>query len=335
MSFERVASLVEEVNARGRPMIYLTGQGETTIIRGWAQLVQRFLDAGMRVAMLSHLSRRFTEAEIEVFAGLEQLETSVDVVEPELFKQIRRGGDLGLILLNIERIQGAAQQHGIAGPQIIWNCVVHEHSVRALDDLVFCGIAHKVDAFGFFNMVVTRTNTMVRPFVDLDDDELVAAHARFRHAERLALEAGKTFFVEPELRATFDAVVSGIEARRGGNAADAGFERRTASGATHTVGLGQTEGQTRRCFDAWDMAFLRADGEVNLCCYASTPVGNCNERPLADVLSSPAAKRIRSGLLTGDMVLACSTCRRYEAVPVETFQAEFAERYRLTHDHQI
>ncbi len=278
--------------------------------------------------MLSHLSRRFTEEEIEVFARLEQLETSVDVIDPELFKKTRRGGDLRLILLNIGRIQAAALRMGIAGPLIAWNCVVNEHSVRTLDDLVALGLAQKIEAFGLFNMVVTRTNTAVRPFVDLEDDDILSAHAAFRRAEALASRAGKIFAVEPELRATFESVVRSIHAKRSGSAPNSqGFERLPSSEATYSVGVGHAQGETRRCFDAWDMAFLRADGEVHLCCYASTPVGNCGDQPLKEVLSSPAAKRIRAGLLTGDMVQACATCRRYEAVPVEAFQAEFAKRY--------
>jgi hypothetical protein len=328
MSFDKVASLVGEVSARNRPLIYLSGQGETTIVKGWDSLTQRFLNEGVRVSMLSHLSKRYTDEEINVLAQIEQIETSVDVIDPDLFKKTRRGGDLRLILLNIGRIQAAALRMGIPGPRIIWNCVVNEHSVRTLDDLVAVGIVQKIAAFGFFNMVVTRTNTSVRPFVDLEDDDLLLAHEAFRRAEALVLQAGKTFFVEPELRATFEAVVRNIHAKRSGAAPNSpGFERHTASEAAYSVGLGLAKGETRRCFDAWDMAFLRADGEVNLCCYADTPVGNCSDRPLKEVLSSPAAKRLRAGLLTGDMVQACATCRRYEAVPVEAFQAEFAQRY--------
>lgn len=206
--------------------------------------------------------------------------------------------------------------------------MVNEHSVRTLDDLVALGLAQNIAAFGFFNMVVTRTNTSVRSFVDLEDDDLLSAHSAFRRAEALAAQAGKIFAVEPELRATFEAVVSNIHAKRSGAIPNSpGFERQAATGAAVSVGIGPAQGETRRCFDAWDMAFLRADGEVHLCCYADTPVGNCNDRPLKDVLSSPAAKQIRAGLLTGDMIQACATCRRYEAVRVEAFQAEFAQRH--------
>jgi MoaA/NifB/PqqE/SkfB family radical SAM enzyme len=296
MSFEKVASLVEEVSARGRPLIYLTGQGETTIVKGWEVLTQGILDRGGRVSMLSHLSKRFTDDEINVFAQLERIETSVDVIDPDVFKKTRRGGDLRLIVLNIGRIQAV-------------------------------GLNLKIAAFGFFNMAVTRTNTSVRPFVDIEDDDLLSAHDAFRRAEALVKQAGKTFFVEPELRTTFEAVVRGIHAKRSGAIPNSpAFERNAATGA-YSVGVGPAQGETRRCFDAWDMAFLRANGEVHLCCYADTPVGNCSDLPLKDVLSSPAAKRLRSGLLTGDMIPACATCRRYEAVPAETFQAEFARRY--------
>ena len=281
------------------------------------------------MSMLSHLSRRFTDEEIDVFARVEQIETSVDVVDPDLFKKTRRGGDLRLILLNIGRIQAAALRMNIPGPRIIWNCVVNEHSVRTMDDLVALGLVQNIFAFGFFNMVVTRTNTSVRAFVDLEDDDILIAYAAFRRAEGLVSQAGKVFFVEPELRKTFEAVVRNILAKRSGDAPNSpGFERHTASKAAYSVGLGVAPGETRRCFDAWDMAFLRADGEVHLCCYAETPVGNCTDRPLKEVLSSPAAKVLRAGLLTGDMVPACVSCRRYEAVPVEAFQAEFAQRYR-------
>lgn len=66
-------------------------------------------------------------------------------------------------------------------------------------------------------------------------------------------------------------------------------------------------GQTRDCLDPWRTVFLRAEGDVALCCWAG-PVGNLREGSLASVLRNDKAKEIRRRLLAGDLDKDCAAC---------------------------
>jgi len=67
------------------------------------------------------------------------------------------------------------------------------------------------------------------------------------------------------------------------------------------------EGKTRMCLDPWAKAFIRANGDVHLCCY-NTNVGNLKDKTLDEVLNSDEAKAYRKGLLTGKPLSQCKIC---------------------------
>lgn len=67
------------------------------------------------------------------------------------------------------------------------------------------------------------------------------------------------------------------------------------------------DGKTRICLDPWNKAFIRADGQVCLCCNAK-PVGDLNVDNLDDIINGEKAKEYRAGLLTGKLHQDCVTC---------------------------
>lgn len=67
------------------------------------------------------------------------------------------------------------------------------------------------------------------------------------------------------------------------------------------------EGQTRICLDPWAKVFVRATGEICLCCNAG-PVGSLKIDTLDDILNSERAQDYRRGLLTGNVMPECRTC---------------------------
>ncbi len=87
-------------------------------------------------------------------------------------------------------------------------------------------------------------------------------------------------------------------------------------------------GQTRLCIEPWAKAFIRANGDVHLCCY-HTPVGSINDKPLCEVLNSEEAKSYRLGLLTGDLKPACQACGDKKLVSQEELKQAVEEWYKI------
>lgn len=79
------------------------------------------------------------------------------------------------------------------------------------------------------------------------------------------------------------------------------------SGTTTQPGGVVEPGETRDCVDPWEMTFIRADGQVALCCW-SKHLGNLKEQTLASLIESPAARKMRRGLLSGDLDDDCRHC---------------------------
>ena len=67
------------------------------------------------------------------------------------------------------------------------------------------------------------------------------------------------------------------------------------------------EGQTRICIDPWSKVFVRATGEVCICCN-SDPVGSLKENTLEQILNGPEVIEYRAGLLNGQLKHICSVC---------------------------
>jgi len=87
------------------------------------------------------------------------------------------------------------------------------------------------------------------------------------------------------------------------------------------------EGQTRLCIDPWAKAFIRASGEVHLCCYP-TPVGSINDKSLDEVLNNAEAKSYRLGLLTGNLKPTCQLCGDKQLVSPEELKRVIEEWYK-------
>ena len=87
------------------------------------------------------------------------------------------------------------------------------------------------------------------------------------------------------------------------------------------------EGQTRLCVDPWAKVFIRASGEVHLCCYY-TPVGSIIDKPLDEVLNGEEAKSYRLGLLTGDLKPMCKLCGDKKIVSTEELKHAVEEWYQ-------
>jgi len=84
------------------------------------------------------------------------------------------------------------------------------------------------------------------------------------------------------------------------------------------------EGQTRDCLDPWKMAYVKADGEVSLCCWSKS-IGNVKNGTINDLLHNQASREMRRGLLTGSMPHDCVVCPARPLMPVTDFKKKVEE----------
>ncbi len=66
-------------------------------------------------------------------------------------------------------------------------------------------------------------------------------------------------------------------------------------------------GHTRLCLDPWAKVFIRANGDICLCCN-SPPIGSINNTEIEAIINNDKANNYRDGLLSGNLQLACQSC---------------------------
>jgi radical SAM protein with 4Fe4S-binding SPASM domain len=86
------------------------------------------------------------------------------------------------------------------------------------------------------------------------------------------------------------------------------------------------EGKTRMCLDPWAKFFVRANGDVHLCCYG-TNVGNLSKGTLDEVLNNEYAKEYRAGLLEGKPLPKCQSCGDKAVCTPEELKEKVQEWY--------
>jgi hypothetical protein len=75
-------------------------------------------------------------------------------------------------------------------------------------------------------------------------------------------------------------------------------------------------GCTRLCLDPWAKCFIRANGDVWLCCNGAV-VGSLADKSLPEILDGSEARRYRLGLLAGSPEPACRHCPDRRSVPIQ------------------
>ncbi len=153
MGPELVQRLITEIQPRKPTRVQVHGHGETTIVDGWCDYVEKLLHAGIPVSICTNLSKTYDDNEIDIFSRMANVTISLDTIEADLFRKLRRGGDIKNILYNLIRIIVRARSTR-REPKISWSVVVCDHNIFKLLDLVYCGITLGINAITFCNLAI-------------------------------------------------------------------------------------------------------------------------------------------------------------------------------------
>ena len=135
LSFEEITEVVKEAVRFGITKVRLTG-GEPLVRKGIVRLVEMIsvVDGIRDLGLTTNgiLLEKFASDLVK--AGLHRVNISLDTVNPVKFRQITRGGEIGLVIRGIE----AAKKAGLSPIKI--NCVVKNSSLEpdALEVKEFC-----------------------------------------------------------------------------------------------------------------------------------------------------------------------------------------------------
>jgi MoaA/NifB/PqqE/SkfB family radical SAM enzyme len=310
--------LLSELVALRISNVGISGHGETTSLPDWHVHAQRLIEAGSHVALISNLAKTYSTDELATLARCYRVVISIDTIDIELFKRLRRGGDLRRVLYNIGAVRAEAVRLKVSPPIIQWASVVCDLNVFKLPALVRYGLALGIRDFSFQNLVKTpdvKGSIEFNPVAALPAEDLARVPAVFDEIEALIASHGGTCDIQAGLREAA-AIATGA-------ARIVAIPRGTGS-VLRAEKCG--EGMTRDCLDPWQSAHIRADGAVKPCCYMVESVGRIGMGTgLKDIFEGSTLREYRDSLLAGNLIGSCVDCPSRGWIPVDNLKKKIQE----------
>lgn len=152
----------------------LNGHGETTFHPQWMDFTKKVQETGAITMLLSNFAKSFTDAEVKVLAHVNLIQISLDTVDGDSLRDIRRKVSLPTIVENISRIKAYAKAHGLA-PTWSISCGIYDKNVHSLGDLAAFAVKNGFKTVTFWNLVEhptpPNTNVEVRALASLPGEE--------------------------------------------------------------------------------------------------------------------------------------------------------------------
>lgn len=300
----KMPELIQEFRSRNLEQLGVSDHGETTMLPDWDRICGDLLEAGFQLEIVSNFARVFRPAEARLLSRFRQISISCDAVDPALFKRLRGGADFRNLLLNMANIRAAAQKEGRPQPQMTWCCTVSDQNLFHLEDLAHFGLAMGVGIFVFINLIEYPEikDPPAGHIYHLEPDLLRRALDMFERVREIITTRGAVCYYEAGL---LDSVRAKLAAADQGAAAE---EDPSAFRFRRVYSAAGEGSRTRDCLDPWKYFIIRSSGDVAYCCKSLETIGSVLERPLGEILNGPEIKRVRRGILTGNLVEECRKC---------------------------
>jgi radical SAM protein with 4Fe4S-binding SPASM domain len=283
LSFDRFRHIYDQV----KPLyLSLSGYGETLLNKRLPDMIAHATASGSMVNLVSNGTLLDGDRASRLLdAGLARLKVSIDAATPERYAQVREGGELEVVLRNIEKLLLMRDARRLPGPVVEVQCTIFKENIDEVQALVdLC-----VDRLG------------VEPYF----------HVMFTYGEQEGFVARTLDMGDADAIATL---------RRAADHARSRKLVRTSSALDVARRQLETDLSSAPCYIPWYSCIVSTDGDVYPCCYHSirgTKVGNVLHTPFAEIWNGPAMAAFRRQLRTqrcADRV--CATCR-YEDAPME------------------
>lgn len=305
LTVEDLNGLIEAASARGVRAICMSGHGETTMLPDWTNWARRFLEQGFKLDLVTNLSRRLEDDEVETLSYFRNLVVSADTADPKLQRSVRRGSDLRIIIDNVLRIRGRCIEFGRTGPSLQWNCVLTTAVAHGLREWAALGLSLGFKNFLIKNLMEYQTlyeeHGVGHP-TRLPADEIKNILADMEFLEGFVQASGGQLTIEGDLKKALLNALQGKDETLRHQSAYHGtgpFFRHSAVPA---------EGQTRDCTDPWWWLTIDTKGAMRACCANDHVLGNVNEASFDALVDGHYAKNLRAQLLTGELSSVCRTC---------------------------
>ena len=193
---EQLRKIVAYIEQHGIERVSLGYYGETMMIDGWEAYCRPLLDRGIFITLVSNFSKYMTPSELDVVSRFNEIQISIDSVDPKILKRVRKALDVRMIVYNTQQIQAHVIANDLAMPRLIWTGVLTDQVVMGMRDLVAMAIANGLKHINYNDVSYFETaKNTTRNVCDMPADEFLAAVAVIEESRRLAARHGVEFTI--------------------------------------------------------------------------------------------------------------------------------------------
>jgi hypothetical protein len=296
MDLRCLPMVVKTLKRRGVLAVGVQGDGETTIMKNWHYHCSRMLNEGIDLYITSNMTKELRDDEAATLARFLIIQISCDTADPAFFRNLRRGGDLKTILLNMAKIRSQAMKYNLPGPIFWWHAVVSDKTVFGLEELARLGLAQGVRMFSFLNLTkypVREESEQLCPVTSMPLSQVAQLPDLFRRVFSILRRGGAGHMTSTLLDDIHETLRQNAQ--------------REPSQTERACTI-QRPGMTRDCLDPWIFTKLGVDGAVRPCCVGAPAGFLKGDNDLEQILNNEKMMEYREGLLTGKLVPECKVC---------------------------
>lgn len=310
--------------------VCINGHGETTMLPHWADICEQLFGFGLELELITNLSKSYSPRELAALSKIRHIIVSIDTVDRELLRKIRRSVDADRIVANICRIRSVAIRDDLPAPFFHFSTGLFDKSVAELHDLAAMAITLQIGSIAFWDLLEYEREAgaadaiVVRGLTTIGEPELTPLLATLDSALELLRRHG----VYAEIAG--GAIPDLLHRYRSAREHETPEERQTAitaenrpQAATDRTDPPVLPQATRDCTDPWTMVAFRGDGGIAPCCRRPA-IGTLAENSLPEILAGSKARELKAGLLSGRLDDHCANC----TVKAMTSPAELARKVR-------
>lgn len=289
----------------GVKSVQLSGHGETTLLPNWVDLVQNFTQIVPYTSMISNFARLFDEDEIKALCKLSEIMVSIDTVDRDSLKNVRKKVSLENIILNQTKVISASRQLA-KKPSFTWNAVVYSENIFVLDKWLEMGASCGTQLF-ILSSMTEYEHSNVTSLNELDSAGKKAAINCLKLLEDRAANLGVTLAIQDGLWAS---LVEGHNAE----VIDDRSQGRVGVGAKRYSSIQPSPEHTRFCMEPWLKARVTAEGNVSPCCFLEDRkdgvFGSLDSATLSEICSGERYRDLQDSLIFGSSLHpGCMVCR--------------------------
>jgi MoaA/NifB/PqqE/SkfB family radical SAM enzyme len=147
---ERVFAALERLPFR---TVQLSGIGEFTFRKDWTTTLERFIQHGVTVTLISNFAKKFTDAELRALLKVQHLMVSIDTTDAQLLRSVRKAVSVATIDNNLVRLRALAKEIRAPMPYVKLNAVLYVENALGIEDLAKFAITHRVNEMQYERML--------------------------------------------------------------------------------------------------------------------------------------------------------------------------------------